>query len=607
MNTISIHSNCGAKLNLPAFLQMTPLIALYFVATLITGFLAFRTWLLRPARGATYWAIAMISATIYVLGSGLEAMFTIPAWKLTMIPVIFGGLAGFSVGWMLFCLEYGQYSRWITRTTIAIVSVIPLCLVVVTLTSPLHTLFYRDYEFIEHNQLIVSQVVEYGVFFYVWAIYGYSTIVIGAFLVVRSALHSPNLFQGQAFAVIISVLIPIVFSLFYLFGYNPIAPFDPSPFSFTVSGMVMLYGMSRFEFLRINPIAYDVVFQNVSSAVIIVDVNNRILNMNPLAEALFQQSRDALIRQSVVTILPQLRLEEPQHNDATASQVEIDIADKYYDLKIAPIHNQVGVQVGRILMLHDISHRMEMQQQAIELAVKQGHVQFLKRFIDNVSHDFKTPLSSIMTTSYLMRKQFGDDAAKRLDTLDKQTDRLKQLVDNMLMVVRLDDSLDVTLHEIDLNELIATTIEVYPLPQNYDIQFVPDSNLPKLLINQAEFSLALTHLLENAITHSTPNDGITVSTEVVENAVQITVADRGTGIDEHQLPQIFDLFYRGDKARGTASGLSGLGLAIVKRVAERHGGTVSVESTVGEGSTFIIELPSITDKNALSLQTSYSD
>jgi signal transduction histidine kinase len=120
---------------------------------------------------------------------------------------------------------------------------------------------------------------------------------------------------------------------------------------------------------------------------------------------------------------------------------------------------------------------------------------------------------------------------------------------------------------------------------------VPDPS-PEMEADYDRLYQVLANLLTNALRHTPENDSITLRAEAIPDGVRITVSDTGSGISPEDLPYIFDRFWRGDKSRARTEGSSGLGLAITKQLVLAHGGTISVESELGEGTTFIIELPS---------------
>lgn len=573
-------------------LQFTPIVLLYFISFVITLFLAYQTWKMRPARGASYWAFTMLFSAIFALGAGVEIVFADPLSKYAMLSVIYFGVTGIMFSWALFCISYSHHQKWLNRYTITLLLLIPLTTFFLILTLDKHQLMYRDYEFITQDGLVLSSVVEYGSFFWVWVAYSYLSLILGSIILIHSAIRYSNIFQGQAGTVVISVLIPTIASIFYIFGFNPIAPFDLTPITLAISGVVMFYGMKRYRFLEITPIAYDLVFNNVASAVIIIDLEGRIINMNTVAESTFNQTRNKVVGMRIQDAFPQYYELQSRFRNIMDITTEISIDKANYELRITPLNNRHGKLAGRIIMLYDISERLQMKKQEIELSFERERLEILRKFISDVSHDLKTPLTIMKTSQYLLRRELGDTNSKHLDKLGTQTNHLVKLVEDMLLMLRLDDENDTDLQKTNVNDLLHHAIEEYPESNKPRIQFFPLQGDCYIQASRTELLQALSNILNNAIYNTPPDGEITIYTDKKDgNLLQIRIHDTSIGITEEDLPYIFDSFYRVDKARNSEIGSSGLGLAISKRILERHKGTIEVSSTQGEGSEFRMMLP----------------
>jgi len=129
------------------------------------------------------------------------------------------------------------------------------------------------------------------------------------------------------------------------------------------------------------------------------------------------------------------------------------------------------------------------------------------------------------------------------------------------------------------------------LRQNLRLEFVPAFDIPDIRMNREELKRAVRHLLDNALSYTPEYGSVTLATGIHGGQVYIEVRDTGIGITSGELPLIFERFYRADKARSAKTGGMGLGLPIARRIVEAHGGTITVESTPSEGSTFRILLP----------------
>ncbi len=270
--------------------------------------------------------------------------------------------------------------------------------------------------------------------------------------------------------------------------------------------------------------------------------------------------------------------------------------DKTYEIRLAPL-NEPGGQVTAVIgVAIDITERKRAEQQQMELELQRAQVDVLKRFIGDASHDLRTPLTIMNSSLYLLRKSTDPEKQKRhLDNLDEQVAHIQKLVEDLFTLSRLDmpDS-ELVLQPYDLN-VMAKDVYEQQLPlaakHNHQMAIVLGYDLPQVLLAPAEITVALRHLVVNAL-HYTPDGGqITLTTRSEEGRVVFEVRDNGVGIGADDLPFIFERFYRADKARNIETGGSGLGLTITKKIIEVHGGRVEVESTPGVGSVFRVLLP----------------
>ncbi len=230
-----------------------------------------------------------------------------------------------------------------------------------------------------------------------------------------------------------------------------------------------------------------------------------------------------------------------------------------------------------------------------ELALERARSDLLSSLLSNLSHDFRTPLTIINTSAYLLGSEFEPDRRhERVDQITHQTLRLNDILEDILMLSRLDHSLNASLEILDVNRVLRVTVEKYqfkgrgqhPVPS---LQLASD--LPAVLGCFECLTRAFAELIENAA-QSTPADGsITIHSRQIPGSVIVEICDTGSGIAQADMARIFDPFFRGDQTRSTETGGAGLGLSIARRIIELHDGGIAVESVPGKGSTFRVILP----------------
>jgi len=217
-------------------------------------------------------------------------------------------------------------------------------------------------------------------------------------------------------------------------------------------------------------------------------------------------------------------------------------------------------------------------------------------FIENISHELKTPIGAIALLSEAIQEAGDDRAAvsKFAASLNKESSRLTFLVQDIIKLSRLQSEEVIADAElIDLNEVVADAIDRNEqLAANRKIRLVSEQ-APKLEVfgNKEMLITAVKNLVENAISYSEPGTSVGIGCSAKESIAEITVTDSGAGISPENQERIFERFYRADPSRSRETGGTGLGLSIVKHVAKTHRGEIKLFSQVGVGSTFTLRVP----------------
>lgn len=215
-------------------------------------------------------------------------------------------------------------------------------------------------------------------------------------------------------------------------------------------------------------------------------------------------------------------------------------------------------------------------------------------FVANASHEMKTPVSTIIASSEALQisLQRGDgSAAAFAESIEATARRLDRLVGDLLDLSRLEREIP-EMAELRLDRLVRDEVErISEAAKDKDIELSVDTVGVTIEGNNQDLATAVRNLLDNAIRHTPKRGRVTVEVSRDESQATIAVADTGEGIPTRDVGRVFERFYRVDSARSRGTGGTGLGLAIVKHVAEGHGGSVSVASGLGSGSTFTIRLP----------------
>lgn len=334
----------------------------------------------------------------------------------------------------------------------------------------------------------------------------------------------------------------------------------------------------------------EAILASMNDALIVLDKSGLVVRINRAAEELFGISADdangiPLIQAVRNTDIVDYALN--RRKDETERAIELRTIGRDGPRYLLAQLNEIEGGAGKLLMLSDITRLKNLER-------------IRKDFVANVSHELKTPVTSIQGFIETLKDGAINDpaATKRfLDIMDQQSARLGAIIDDLLSISRLEQGERATIaREIssipDLLENVRNLCQEHADKKQTSLVIT----MPKKLdcsVNPGLIEQAITNLVLNAIKYSPDKSTVSVRVWLDDASKHLvcTVSDNGIGIPEKDLSRIFERFYRVDKGRSRAVGGTGLGLSIVRHIALAHGGSVSVESREGEGSTFRLDIP----------------
>ncbi len=335
----------------------------------------------------------------------------------------------------------------------------------------------------------------------------------------------------------------------------------------------------------------EAILSGMVEGVIAVSPDENLLRMNAAAAHMLDIPPTALGRK----ISEVVRNTELQHfirrllNGTTPIEGELSVngvSERVLQAHGSLLQGEGATTIGALLVLHDITRLKRLE------SVRRD-------FVANVSHELKTPVTSIK--GFVETLQDGAlnqpaDAERFLGIIARQADRLNTIIDDLLSLSRIEQESDAgqldrkPAHVREILSGAALTCQVKADARRVTLRLNCAPEL-QARVNARLVEQAVVNLLDNAIKFSEPGQPVEVDARLMENSLVIVVRDRGCGIPREHLPRLFERFYRVDKARSRELGGTGLGLAIVKHIAQAHGGQVTVESVPGQGSTFRLYFP----------------
>lgn len=254
--------------------------------------------------------------------------------------------------------------------------------------------------------------------------------------------------------------------------------------------------------------------------------------------------------------------------------------------RYAPYKDENAKNIGIVMIIQDITKRQKLENMQ-------------KEFVANVSHELKTPLTSIKSyTETLLDGAIEDKemATQFLTVVDSESDRMGRLVKDLLQLSRLDykrEKWNKTINnllDIISTALLKIQINVKNKNQSLNKQYKEEENIP-VYVDKDRIDQVILNILSNAIKYTQEGGSIDIDALRKEEMAHIIIRDNGIGIPEDDIPRLFERFYRVDKARSRVLGGTGLGLSIAKQIMQEHGGDIKIESQEGKGTVATISLP----------------
>lgn len=340
---------------------------------ILTAGLAVYAWRRRPAPGATGFTWAMLILASWSL-IAFRQQFTstyqeLYVWqKIGYIVVVFVPMA-----WMVLALQYTGRDKWVALPYLAAMAAVPVVTLIVIWTDDPYQLFWSDITYTPHH-LTWDMVTTPGAWFWISTAYSYALILLGTALIVLGAIRSFQLYRQQAIWMIVGALLPTGLNMLYTFHLVTV-PGDPTLTGLTLCGVAMWMGLFHYRLFDVVPVARDVLIESMSDAMIVLDAQDRIVDINPAAMALVGVPSSRAIGQPAERVLSPWQGLVDRFGNVPQTQAEITLpADgdlHHYDLRISPLTGGRAELTGRLIVLHDITAlkraEQELQQRNREL------------------------------------------------------------------------------------------------------------------------------------------------------------------------------------------------------------------------------------------------
>ena len=332
----------------------------------------------------------------------------------------------------------------------------------------------------------------------------------------------------------------------------------------------------------------ETILQHMSDGIIAFNLEGTIMHINPAAKKLLEITEEDSNFNSIFSKIDEdINLEKIVYlEDWTASDKKVNINDKYLKIFFAAFQDELDRPSGVIVLIQDITEHVKLDNMR-------------KEFIADVSHELKTPLTSILGYSETLASSEYDPEMqeKFLKVISSEAVRMTKLVSDLLTLSKYDNaSTNWEKVEFDLGELVKScqeNLQIEIEKKNQKVECFVTANVPKVCADKDGIERVVLNILSNSIKYTDEGGTIKIYVGFVYNDAYIKIIDNGIGIPEKDLQRIFERFYRVDKARTRKMGGTGLGLSIAKEILDKNNCRIDIKSEVGKGTEVVITIPTV--------------
>jgi PAS domain S-box-containing protein len=597
----------------------TPYLIPLLVAASVSAALAVMIWQRRPGTGVIPFVVLMIAVTQWTLSTSVEITSVGLNNKLFFSGLAYIGITTVPGAWLAFVLEYTGREKWLTRRNVQLLAIEPIIVIVLALTYDYQQIFRHDYVLDTAGGLVtLSAPPSWG--FWLHAAYSYIVLMTANGLLIQAFIRSPQWYRGQMGLLLVGTFVPLIGNIITVFRLSPVEiPADLTPLAFSITGITVGWSVYRYRLMDIVPVARHIVMDNITEAIVVLDKQNRIVDVNPAALHIAGRTSPSQVIGKLVSEVIDQPLLVDQYRDMEAGRAEIavgaDGSQRQFEMVVTPLRNRREELVGRMFVLHEVTEIKRAAEQiraqnetlittnrALETARAQAEEgsRLKSEFLATMSHELRTPLNSVIGyADFILAMQSDNLTDKQRDYIERivaNGERLLALINDILDLSKIEAGrLDLNVRPFVLQDMLdslKSRMQSLADQKNLPFEVVCDASLPaQIKGDQKRLEQILTNLAGNAIRFTEQGQVKIAIGRVNGTHWNMVVSDTGVGIPPHALEFIFDEFRQVDGSYQREHGGTGLGLAIVRKLAVTMGGTVRVESEVDKGSTFTVQLP----------------
>ncbi len=552
-------------------------------------------------KGQKYFTWLMLCAALYAFFAMMEASVTDINQKILWSKIEYLFVPFTPILLWHFVLVLSNSSKRML-SIVRYVYIIPPIFSILAFTNDSHQLIWKGFEWsgAGSNDLIYV----HGILWYLVFVYSLSLILAAIIKLMKMQKGASRIIRKQIRILAMGCTAPFILTILYVSDLNPYPGLDLSAISTSIVGVFFMIGIFKYGMFKAIPIMSSQITKTIRDGLLVMDESNQIIYFNPSA-AKFLEIEDTGFTFQTVKEVNWLSEAIQNTKDNVTPEVKIcDDPEKWIEISISQISDDFNKFSGLLVLMHDITKRklLEGQSRSFLNELRISHDKMTEamtqkdRIISIIAHDLRTSFHQILSISQIITEEyetFTEDSLKVfLSDLMKASRQGYDILEELLNWARSQKSDKSELQSFPIIksvEKIADELSVSLKNKNLTLKIAGKTDL-NAVVDQNVLSITLRNFIVNAIKFSNKNSEIIVNINESDDFLEIGVTDTGIGIPEADMSKLFNPRVKYTRTGTAGESGSGLGLLLCKEMVERSGGTITVSSQVGAGSTFTIKL-----------------
>ncbi len=544
-------------------------------------------------------SILIFSGVLWSFGYGLELILVDFQTKILLNKIQYISIVTLGPTMLIYTMISTGRENWANLRNAVLLFVVPAASLLLIFTNERHGLIWPQITLTGSYPSILLE--NFGKAYGLISGYNYLTLLAGCLLSAQILIRARHLYSRQGTVLLVGMIIPWVWSnvtMFKLYSFD----IDITPIMFNFMCIVVtIINPTRLHLSDIVPLAREVILERMSDGVIVLDEMDRVIDLNPSAQRLIGLPRDGIIGGVLGEVWDTWHKYRSSNDEWERDELVLVEGEdvRIFDTNVSPIVDWRGRVHSRVVVLHDITPYKETEEELrsyseqLELLVEEKtrrlreaeRLAAIGELAAMVGHDLRNPLTSISGATYYLRRRMGDSP-------DEKINQMLEIIEDGIgysdKIIRdlLDYSREIRLETCVTSPkfLVRDALSLVQVPENIVLTDQTEEQ-PQMWVDAQKMRRVFVNIVTNALDAMPEGGSLTIKSRSDAGKVEISFEDTGRGIPDELREKIWKPLFT-TKARGM-----GFGLAICRRIVEAHGGTITLRSSEGEGSTFTVALP----------------